>query len=419
MTALLRHLLLTCCCLVTTPTVADAQSTHWVGPGTPHPDVSSALAAASAGDLIRVLSGVYPGFTLSFPATVAADDGAVVRFDSPVQVSVPDATGYTTLRGLHFAPDALTTGPFIAGPALTVTGCNGTVWIDRCSLAGAARAHEPLEIEGLRVRDSHATVVVESTISGGHSASPDQPGGAAITTSNARIHLWDSQVLGGGGASNILLQPAPGGPGLRATDSAVFVHDSDITGGAGGNYLVQFACHEGAAGGAGVILEGTARLEERASRIVGGAGGTSYAPCGTGPNGLDRDLLNPNALATNWAGPPLAVDAPATLFDPDYANLQLEIVGAPGTIVALAAAFEASSLPALAFLQGPYELDLSGTATPLGTIPASGRMVLPIDQPRIPVHADVLTIFLQPLGLAPGLGAFVGRPAALIRAQPR
>lgn len=127
--ALRPRLLASCAALLALAELALAAD-HFVGPGHPHADVSSAIAAAAPGDRIFVAPGLYPGFDLSKPVEIRGAGVGQTRIGSWVSTARTTVTGIpagstATLANMSFDPAWYLTQTF--GPQLTLVDNPGTV----------------------------------------------------------------------------------------------------------------------------------------------------------------------------------------------------------------------------------------------------------------------------------------------------
>lgn len=96
-----------------------AAATLTVGPGMMFPDITSALAAATAGDLVLVAPGTYGAFVVTVPITIAASSGAfTVTSGATAAIRITNVNGAVTIDGavIQFAS---TSAPAIAVSAST------------------------------------------------------------------------------------------------------------------------------------------------------------------------------------------------------------------------------------------------------------------------------------------------------------
>ncbi|HEX5052201.1 MAG TPA: hypothetical protein VFZ65_10545 [Planctomycetota bacterium] len=161
-----------------------AQTVHVVSPGGPLPEITSALAIATPGDIIHVLPGTYTPFSVTIGCTIRAlSPGVHVTASmgpnpvNPVTISPP--TGQVVhLDGLAFA-----FGTNLPGDGVLITG--GRVTLDECSFYSSYDT--PLVISNADVHMQGCTAV------------PPTFGFHAMRGNNARITAIDSTFSDGGG----------------------------------------------------------------------------------------------------------------------------------------------------------------------------------------------------------------------------
>ncbi|MBX3463430.1 MAG: hypothetical protein KF830_09675 [Planctomycetes bacterium] len=228
-----------------------AQAIHLVGPGG-LPEIGSALAIASPGDVVHVLPGTYAPFTVSI--------GCTIRGLTPGSVHVQDATVPASVhvapppgQVVHFAELAFS---FPGGGNFEITG--GRVTLDRCTLLSMG------SVSGASLNITNADVHLQGcTVSCNHQFgfSP------AVRATTARVTAIDSHFFGSPIGMGFYYSTAPGidatnttlhvascsiqsgvygvgqVPGLRANGGQVWLSDCTVAG--------RLAC---AIGGTGPVL---------------------------------------------------------------------------------------------------------------------------------------------------------------------
>lgn len=280
--------------LTAAPALASAQTVHVVDDDGPadFADLDAAVDAAAPGDMVLVRDGTYTSFSLTGKGIViAADQGANValRFTSFVS-DVP--------AGQELVLSGLTSGTGTEPSVLTLTGCEGEVWIQDCDFTGVALHF--LDEPCVRVTDCHAVVVTGSSFRGFDSTLIQSDGGAGLRIEDSNVHVYDSTITGGRGntvASLIgpILPALPGGSGVDHLGGFLRVEGSTIQGGEGGRGQVPQApfiaeCSDGGPGGAALALGAGAHAELRTATLVPGAGGEAVDPCNDGAAGVASDV---------------------------------------------------------------------------------------------------------------------------------
>lgn len=225
--------------------------------------ISSAVAAASDGDVILVRTGHYGGFVVDDKElAVVADTGAQVDVDEQVRIRNLAATRSVVLVGIDVHPiaDAPST-------ALVATFNAGSLRFQGCDFVGPFTTWVPFpaQAHGVELLQCPDVAFVDCTLSAGYS---DWEGVHGLIANGGRIALHQSDVLGGragnggygyGGGDGARLSGAtqifasgctfvgangsssfiwcpPGGPGIRALSAdALFLQRSSVSAGAYGS----------------------------------------------------------------------------------------------------------------------------------------------------------------------------------------
>lgn len=274
-----HHLILVA--LIATPLFA--QQVHIVGPGS-YSRIDDAVAVASPGDVIHVLPGTYPHFTVDRAVTIRAvvPDTVGVAFDAAIEdpscLAVPNCAislGTTLFApppearvhvvGIDFVPNFYSLQfPFAVRHRVRVS--SGNVTFDQCRL---------------RATDSHALVVA-----------------------NARVHLQDCTLTALGGMVT--------GHGLQAINSTITAVDCAFT----GNSTTGLS-----ESGSGVLFSGPS-LHVSHCTLTGGthppvAGGGPGTALLLGPSGSvwisDSELLNDGTLCAILGSAPILRTARTTI----------------------------------------------------------------------------------------------------------
>lgn len=201
-----------------------AQTVRTVGAGQPYPDIASAIAASSAGDIVQVTAGTYGAFTLNKALLVRAEPaGAVVTVfggtSQPCYFELP-AGQSATVEGIDLMTIAYVRPP--AGAA-----------------AAGAMAFVGTDIEyGLTVQDANA--VLRGCVVNGFGTALELTGGGAATATQCSFLGRQASWL-------------PNPNGVRAGDSSTLqLGNCQVRGGTNGFHGIL-------AVGNGAVVSGTAR----------------------------------------------------------------------------------------------------------------------------------------------------------------
>ncbi|MCP3916055.1 MAG: hypothetical protein GY711_10905 [bacterium] len=344
--------------------------------------ISSAVAAATAGDTIVVQTGVYTTFDLSKTLQVVAEPGADVRIMGTASVRHLPPGSVARIAGMEFIGWT------------TVIDNAGSVVLQDCRLDSASG-------RALLVQNSDDVVVIDCY---GTSAASSQgfPGIEVLHSSVAMYgcHLTGGQVCGG-----------PSGPGALADDSFLFLSDCVLRGGPG--WISYCDCGPGD-GGDGLIATGASEIIAVDTDFIGGEGGLEAgAFCGLG-EGDD--------------GAPTVVIPPATLHFPTSTSrrlllptgavqgstVPLVVEGEPGD-VALLREGSVRTFRYQSALFGVEHLDPAlVTTTNLGTIDGTGRLEVTVPAPDLPPGTEELELAFQLAVVDASGDAFLGSPAELV-----
>jgi len=365
--------------------------------------IQQAVDAAGEDDVILVAAGfTYTSFTIqSKSLTVAADGPALTTIEGRIRVLGIAAGQSVVLDRLIVTP--------LESTALEVLGSNGAVRVQRCTLVGASNM-ACTDWDGYGF--GRPAVVVESSLD---------------------VVIVDSLLVGGDGMGGAFgFDPescyvgGEGGAGLRATNATVIVYESTLQGGMGGNATFDGLGGDGGAGasfdGFGVVAAG--------STFVGGDGGigADFIPIegfGNGGDGLvtlanaqaqllDNEFFGGAAGKSSFGvpgdpGEPFVLAGPVIEFDGSAHALlsskvavregetfTLSVSGAPGDLASLVASLAPGKVP-LKSLGGvlTLELPLLLAPLPIGAIPASGTLEIPVTLPELGPGAEAVPLFLQ------------------------
>lgn len=393
----MRPLVLLACSVV--PALVHAQGqVHVVDPlgGGDFTTLAAAFSAALDGDIVLVRAGDYSASAqgLFLPSeralAVVAEAGASVRVMS------------LELDGLSAARPVLVQGldlETLGGLRVSVRNAAGPVWFERCTfehVVGGTASQGGVALEG-----AASVVFARSTL--GPPVELLMPNGTALSAFASRLHLHTTSVLGLD-ATAIAVHAQQG--------STVELSGSSVRGG-DGLPGTPFHC-SGFDGGIALVLAGASRATALDAEIAGGAGGPPLAgsSCLPGEDGLDRLTLGGSTF-TALAGPAREYELSSPVRENTLAQVTLR--GQPGDRVWI----QYATLPAPGQTLGPVDGELL-TATPrqtvaLGTLPASGTLLLQVPVPPLPAASEGAVFYTQALFRGAGGGRFVaGPPAALV-----
>lgn len=220
--------------------------------------IGAGVAAASAGDVLLVLPGSYPAFTLDKSLSVVGQDGA--------QPTVSGQTVVTASAGATLANLSL--------QRLLASGCVGKLLLDAVDVIDGSGSH-CTTVELIGCKD---VAWQDSTIAGKDGdVWCEAPG---IIVDGSRVELTDCAVSGGDGWGD-LFDGYPGRVGLLVrAGSHVLSSRTAITGGNGGEPDIIFD-GTGGDGAPAIQLDESARAVVRgnsASPLQGGYGGAGGFP---------------------------------------------------------------------------------------------------------------------------------------------
>jgi hypothetical protein len=237
-------------------------------------------------------------------------------------------------------------------------------------------------------------------------------GGAAVESSQSRVSIHDSILLGGdGGIDSVLgsvdLAGGDGGAGLDATGELVVAVGGSATGGAAG---ASFGTGPTATGGSGVHLEGgaTAWLRDIA-RVAGAAGDLPNSQ--SNQPGVPVSTPGPGNTVLTLGAPARSLVLDAVL--PENGVAQMTVRGQPGDFVYLVFSL-GGGFKAMFPRQGVLAMDLNTFfgPVPLFALPASGELTLPLVVPALPEPVAGGMVTWQAVFDAGTGQALIGAPTA-------
>lgn len=282
-------------CLFMTLCAESASAATWIvdddgGPGVDFTDIPSAIAAATAGDMILVRTGLYGPFTIDKGVCVIADTGHHPDLEEE----------QATISGIPSGQTAKLAGFDMLN--LEVTNCDGIVIIDDC------RVKEAGETEALRILSCNLVGFYRSEAISrdmGPDGGPSGGGGPYTNAgffSDSRIILSDSFLHGGDGNAMYKSSGTDGEHGIIAYNCSLFVHATTVEGGRGGDAYDPFEFDgDGGDGGSGFALE-NCLLElfgTPTHRVKGGIGGS---PGLIGMYGEDANAVFANNSTIHYSG---------------------------------------------------------------------------------------------------------------------
>jgi hypothetical protein len=363
--------------LLAAPVAADVLVVAPVG--APYTTPQQAIDAAVDGDTILVRAGTYDGFWIVHKSVaVIADPERSVRLVSQVVVFALEPSQAVTLSGFEFHR-----GRF---GGMWLAGNRGAVRLV------ALRALPPLASDqsiatAIDVGGCDDVALLRCELDGGASTGPfPSAPGSALGIQDSRVALYDCDLVGGSGADarwtgvgNIAYPPQLGEPGAIVRGaSQVFASGVSFTGGEGGDGVpancTPFVAGggNGAAGGAGLVIEVGAMVLLQGSTTMGGAGGAAGASApACGAPGGNAGPAGPTLVGqtTLVAGPARRLRAATHVREQQ--PLRLEFTGLPGERAFLQLGLDTqwSLEPALG---GVRLVGNTSRRAFLGTIPAGG-----------------------------------------------
>lgn len=367
--------------------------------------VQAAVDASSDGDVILVAAGfTYPAFTIEAKSlTVAADGTGITSIDGRVSVRAI-ASGQRVVIDRLVAAGAGTT-------ALEITNASGRVRIQRSTFVGASNVActdwdgfgwgRP----GAIIENAFDVVLVGSTFRGGdgmggqfgfepESCYVGGNGGAGVRAKNAAIIVYESTLVGGmGGNATFDGLGGDGGSGAFVDGFGIVASGTTFLGGDGG-IGADFIPVEGYGnGGDGLVTLANAQAQLLDNALSGGAAGKSAFGV-PGEPGEPQMLAGPTLLYAGSSHALLTTKVPIR----EGEAFTLSLTGAPGDVASLVASLAPGKVPqkslggvltlGLPLLLGPL---------PLGAIPASGTLEIPVVLPELGPGLEAVPLFLQGL----------------------
>jgi hypothetical protein len=366
------------------------------GGGGDFTSLSAASAAAASGDILLVRGGDYlasgQGVNLGGDKSLAvvAEAGASVRtFALDVQGLL--AGNYVLVQGLVLET--------LGGARDVVRNTAGPVWLERCEFVhsvGGTASQGGVALEG-------AASVVFAGCELGPPVALLSDDGVALTTFASRAHLHATRVTG-------LDELIPAVQAIQTSFLEVF--DGELQGGVGpdGN---TFHCN-GFDGGSALLMRNASILVTLGATIAGGAGGAPLtgSGCTPGDAGFDALLLS-GSTRTALAGTAKGYEVSSPVREDELVTATFR--GQPGDRVWLQHSPRPAPGSAAAWRDGELLLATPLQTIPIGTIPASGTLVLQVAAPPLGSGAEGAVYFSQALVKDALTGRFVASaPSALV-----
>ena len=326
-------------------------------------EISEAVAAAAAGDVVVVAPGTYEGFALTKRLTILGRTGGPrphISGDVRVQAST------FTVAGLEIE-------------LMHVTDVASRGRIDDCKII-VGETEYPSALTVLNCAElvvSRTTVLAESSYS--YSQPPAAAGGTGMTIQASKVTLVQCTVYGGAGDDETPegWGPYSGGTGLRVIDgSDVVLVGSTIVGGEGG---WPFGFSLGAPGGPAVSVTGsTVRIRgDVTDKLQGGHPGLGSSAYGASIKAIDSTVVSSGLQYTEGFSMTNSLFILPRVAEPFLAVAGNAIAGVtcsivlhgPSNTTALLAASLQSSLLSLPAFEGELWLDPSALLVliPVGT----------------------------------------------------
>lgn len=361
-----------------------------------HLSIQDALNVAGAADVVLVRDGTYPGFSISGQsAAVVADDGAAVRIEGSVRVGPHGPDQRVLLHGLEIEDGSR---------PLWLLACGGPVFIQECDLTLDFGPAYTLGSAAL-VEMSDKVVFTRVHMQSSNTLTVGLSGGGALRAVDSNVSLYDCFIDGGTAAINI-----EGQPGVVLDGGALFSSGSILrggVGGAGGAPTAPAFCTDGKNGGPGLsVAAGSVRLLDCV--VEGGVGGSTWGFCSDGDPGVPWKVSSAGTLQllTESAR---SFDVDAVLREGGSTTLRLE--GLPGDFAWLLLGLgDLPDMQASPALSGIFVPGLPWLPAFVGTVPASGNLVLPSSVGDLPAGFDLVRLSTQ---------AVMGSQGAWVLGTPR
>lgn len=353
---------------------STAQSVHTVGPNEKFQTIQAAVDAAQVGDTVLVRpGGPYLGATINKGIEVLGDGiGSAPMSIFRIIVENLPATERCRIAGLS--------GLGGLWSCLTVRNCRGAVWIEGQRF--------PPNTYSISVEDCDSVTIVGGTFAGDQSC-------LGPTIRRSTVFAFDATFVGVGGDPTSSSR-RHGGSGLLIEDSFVYLQSSTAQGGVG---AIGLRTCRGGNGGTGLEATGSSTcIVERQSQSLGGAPGVGTWPgsCTPALSGVPMALQSGVSLRS-LGTPTLQMSAPALARE--GMPIDYTIDGPPGSFTVLGLSLDLAPIW-LPTLDVPLLLGAAFAAIPVGTIPATGQLVVPTIAPQ-QFTVDAQRYFVQVFAIDP------------------
>jgi hypothetical protein len=355
--------------------------------------IQPAVDAAADGDTILVKAGTYPGFNvIAKRLTIVGELNRQVQVNGTIAVAYLAASQAVVLRGfavnVSFVVGALTQPPTFLNDA-------GPIWVEDCVIVdnNLGPSFSGFQGHGVAIASCASVVFARCSITG----STGSLAGHGIHAVASNVSLHDCTVRGAD--VQVSVQPIAGGNGYDQTDGFLHATGTTFIGGKGSNGVVITAqglppiCHNGGAGGHGIVLSGAspaAALEQCVlSPGAGGSAQTAFG-CSNGANG-QPSVVNAGAL-TSSAGPARHYLASSPVRGAQSSSLQFQGPAGEAVWVAYASAGGHAFFPPLV---APLLLAWPPALLPAGTLPPSGALAVAVTAPDPAPGFVGFTVFSQ------------------------
>ncbi|HTE06105.1 MAG TPA: hypothetical protein VK824_07915 [Planctomycetota bacterium] len=402
-------------------------------------DYTTLIAAAMAavdGDTLLVRPGTYGNLTVgvSKSITVTSDGTGPVVLNGYVAVLNQLAGKTVVISGLT-AKGVVGSGGPVQGHGFLAVNCAGSVRVQNCDFTGAAG-----DPDGWKVNSSfqmqitghaagwHAALVQncsgtvsfnDCSFTGGTAAymasypDPDcgctfgEPGGDALHVLAGTVALTDCEGEAGYGATADR-EGGLGGSAVNVVSGQAVLSGCDFEGGNGGGAFDFLGEVFGGDGGSGVLAAAGADVMLLDNELLGGAGGASLSGDVGAPGEAIGGAGGQDVVIFSGASRHLGITAPAYVGG----NVSLTLDGTPGDLFLLQVSAGNAWLPTSKF-HGVVSVALPALGLALGTLPASGQLVLTAPVPAIAPLA-ALNVYLQAFGGSAADASVTGESVLLL-----
>jgi hypothetical protein len=386
------------------------------------PNMQAAAAGAANGDTLLVRNPAPPlvpgGFeVVGKSLQIVADPAGPAKLTGPVRIRNLAANQSVVLRGFEVNATSY------VGSGLEIKDCDGAVWVTDCDFRPGFNASGPGVSTGVLVLNSDCVMLNRVVARGSTAGSIGGPfySSPGLTSTDSRIHVFDTSCLGGVGTWTdvIGIAPGSGSSGLVLRGGQAFLSKCLLQGGLGGKGQ-SFAgfCIDGGFGGHAVEFPdpAPAQLEWIDCQFEPGLAGPPGAGCppATWKNGLvfggqgaslAQIQANPGPSRGAFVNSPVREGQSATLEvrAPTQEFAFLIFSGAPATIPSL-------PTPSAALLvTSPFVFEA------LGLVPAGGPLTKTVPVGNLNPSLQFLDLYLQSVTVElVGLTTYFTAPVDLV-----